>query len=64
MSYSTDVCALDVALAMQLSEIRAKQDRGDLGVRQAADERVAALSRHLAAVKALRAQYFAEQAGD
>jgi hypothetical protein len=64
ISYATDVGALNVALDMQLSEIRAKQDRGEISARQAADVRVRAMSRHPAAVEALRARYFPEQAGE
>jgi hypothetical protein len=58
--YTAEVSALDVALDMHISEIRARQDAGEITVRQAADLRVEALSRHLAAVKALRAEHFPE----
>ena len=56
--YSAEVQALDVALDIRISEIRAALDSGAVTVREAAGLRVAALERHLAAVKALRAEYF------
>jgi hypothetical protein len=56
--YSAEVSALDVALDIRISEIRRRQDSGEITVRQAADERVDALARHLAEVEALRAEHF------
>jgi hypothetical protein len=58
--YSAEVSALDVRLDMEITEIRRRVDCGEISVRQAADLRVEALSDHLAAVKALRAEYFVE----
>jgi hypothetical protein len=45
--------ALDEALA----DIRQRQDSGQITVRQAADERVEVLERHLASVRLLREMY-------
>jgi hypothetical protein len=39
-------------------QIRRRQDSREITVREAADLRVEALSEHLAAMKALRAEYF------
>jgi hypothetical protein len=58
--YSAEASALDCALDLKISDIRARLDGGDITVRQAADERVAALTWHLAMVEALRNQYFGD----
>jgi hypothetical protein len=57
-AYTAEAAALDVALDMRISEIRRRQDAREITVREAADLRVETLSNHLAAMKALRAEYF------
>lgn len=56
--YATEVAALDVALDMHISELRRRQDAGDVGPREGAALRVELLEAHLRAVQALRAEYF------
>lgn len=52
--------ALDIAVDVRLSEIRALQDSGTITVREAADMRVEALERHLDALRELRNEYFGD----
>lgn len=59
--YSAEVGALDTALSIRLSEIRAAQDRREITVREACDRRISALEQHLAAVRELRRQYFGDE---
>jgi hypothetical protein len=62
-AYTAEAAALDVALDMHISEIRRRQDAGEITVRQAAGERVRVLEDHLDAVRRLRAEHFPEDAG-
>lgn len=62
--YSAAASALDVALDTRISEIRRRLDAGEITVREAADLRVDALTHHLAALKALRAEYFPAESDD
>jgi hypothetical protein len=53
-----EASALDSALDIRLSEVRAAYDRGELTTREAADARIAAMEEHLDRVRALRAEHF------
>lgn len=57
-TYASEAAEFDRFLDEKIAAIRARQDAGEITVRQAADLRVEALSHHLAALKALRAEYF------
>jgi hypothetical protein len=57
-NYTEEAAKFDRMLDEKIASIRARQDSGEISTREAADLRVAALSHHLAAVTALRAQYF------
>jgi hypothetical protein len=59
-SYSEEAAAFDAILDEKIRSIRSRQDAGEISVREAADLRVEALSHHLAALKALRAEYFGD----
>jgi len=41
-----------------IAYIRRRQDAGEITVRQAADERIAAMEEHLAAIRQLRERHF------
>ena len=49
--------AADKALGAQIAEIRRQEDLGQLTVREGADARVDAMTKHLAATKALREKW-------
>lgn len=57
-TYASEAADFDRFLAEKIAAIRARQEAGEITVRQAADLRVEALSHHLGALKALRAEYF------
>jgi hypothetical protein len=60
-AYTAEAAAQDAMLDERIAAIRRQQDQGDITIREAADLRVEALEHHLAAVKALRAEYFGEE---
>jgi hypothetical protein len=60
-NYTEEAAKFDRVLDEKIASIRARQDSGEISTREAADLRVAALSHHLAAVTALRAQYFGDE---
>ena len=56
--YYVEVEAEDSRLTARLDAIRAREDAHTITVRQAADERIAALTAHLEAVRELRERHF------
>jgi len=48
----------DQRLIERIAYIRRRQDAGEITVRQAADERIAAMEEHLAAIRQLRERHF------
>ena len=56
--YSLALANLNKILDQQLASIRGRQDDGALTIRQAADERIAALEQHLAELRKLREVHF------
>lgn len=63
-AYLPEANALDVALDIQISEIRTAHDRGEITTREAADLRIAALEEHLARVRQLRVDHFGPDGDD
>jgi hypothetical protein len=59
-SYADEAAAVDQILDECLAEIRRRTDAGDITVREAADERVLALERHIETIRNLRAEYLGE----
>ena len=55
--YYIEAEAQDRRLAERLAAIRSREDKGTIATRQAADERVAAMEAHLAAVRQLRERH-------
>jgi hypothetical protein len=47
----------DARLEQKITDIRAREDAGTITVRQAADERIAAMEEHLAACRFLRRRH-------
>jgi hypothetical protein len=60
MAFQDAANQLDAQLDRKLAALRARQDLGDITIRQAADLRVAVLTEHLAAVAALRVEHFGD----
>jgi hypothetical protein len=60
MAYQEAANQLDRKLDHDLAALRARQDAGEVSIRQAADLRVAILSEHLAALAALRVEHFGD----
>jgi len=60
MAYQEAANQLDRKLDQDLAALRARQDAGDVSIRQAADLRVAILREHLAALAALRVEHFGD----
>jgi len=57
-SYAAEAAAQDGFLDRRLAEIRAAEAAGHVTIRESADMRVAALTHHIEAVRALRREYF------
>jgi hypothetical protein len=57
-TYAEQAAAQDGFLDDKLAEIRAQEAAGTISIRAAADARVEALQHHLAAVVALRVEFF------
>jgi hypothetical protein len=55
--YYIEIGAEDARLDTILRSIREREDSSEITVREAADQRIAALKRHLAACRALRVRY-------
>jgi hypothetical protein len=55
--YYIEAEAEDRRLAERLAAIRSREDAGTIATRQAADERIAVMEQHLAAVRELREQH-------
>jgi hypothetical protein len=58
--YATEAAIQDRFLDRRIAEIRGQYDAGSITVREALDARIDALEHHLAAVRALRAEYFGD----
>lgn len=56
--YADAAGAADEHLDEELAEIRRLGDAGSISLLEAADMRIAALERHIAAIRALRAEHF------
>jgi hypothetical protein len=61
-AYAVEACEQDKFLDEKIAGIRAQFEAGSITVREAADMRVAAYEHHLAAVRALRVEYFGDGA--
>jgi hypothetical protein len=59
-AYAEKARQLDHRLDSDLRDLRDRQDRGQITVRQASDLRVAILSEHLAEISRLRVEHFGE----
>lgn len=57
-TYAQAATELDIALDEALAAIRAEQDEGRINICQAASERILVLTRHIDAIRALRAEHF------
>jgi len=55
--YYIEAEAEDRRLAERLAAIRSREDEGTITTRQAADERIAVMEQHLAAVRTLRERH-------
>jgi hypothetical protein len=55
--YYIEAEAEDRRLAERLAAIRSREDAGTVATRQAADERIAVMEEHLAAVRELRTRH-------
>ena len=58
--YADEAAIQDDLLDARLAEIRRRTDAGEITIREAADERVAALEHHIETIRNLRAEYFGE----
>ena len=61
--YADAASAADKLLDRQLAEIRRLSDAGDITLVEAAEMRVAALERHIDAIRGLRAEHFGTDSG-
>jgi hypothetical protein len=59
-TYMEQASMQDQFLRDRLTVIRRQQESGDVTVREAADARIEAMEKHLAATRALRIEYFGE----
>lgn len=57
-TYMAEASAQDIYLDRKLADIRAREERGDITIREAADARAAALEHHIEAVRELRHEHF------
>lgn len=59
-NYANEAAELDDQLDATLREIRNRADTQQISIREAADLRVAALERHVEAIRRLRAEFYPE----